>query len=150
MGMFIRYIEEAKRTLVRAKHEADRFGSLEIDPEHILLALLNDPVLINRIMEGTFEKEIREAINTRLPRREPNRLPHDLPLSGAAREALHQALEQVPVEFREALVLRELEGLSYKEIATITGSPIGTVMSRLARGRDLLRRLLADHLPEEQ
>jgi Tetratricopeptide repeat/Clp amino terminal domain, pathogenicity island component len=88
MSMFIRYIEEARRTIVLAKHEADRFGSLEIDPEHILLALLNDPVLISRIMEETFEKEIREAINSRLRRREPNRLPHDLPLSAAAREAL--------------------------------------------------------------
>jgi hypothetical protein len=44
MSMFIRYIEEAKQTIVLAKHEADRFGSLEIGPEHILLALLNDPV----------------------------------------------------------------------------------------------------------
>jgi ATP-dependent Clp protease ATP-binding subunit ClpA len=86
--MFIRYIERAKRTIVRAKHEADRFGSLEIDPEHILLALLNDPVLISRTMEGISEKGIRETINAHLPRREPNTLPHDLPLSRAAREAL--------------------------------------------------------------
>jgi len=86
--MFIRYIEEARRTIVRAKHEADRLGSLEIDPEHILLALLNDPVLISRTMEGISEKEILETINAHLPRREPNTLPHDLPLSRAAREAL--------------------------------------------------------------
>jgi hypothetical protein len=88
MGMFIRYIEEARRTVVLAKHEADRFGSLEIDPEHILLALLNDPVLIRRAMEGISEKEIRATISAHLPRREPNTLPHDLPLSRAAREAL--------------------------------------------------------------
>jgi tetratricopeptide (TPR) repeat protein len=88
MGMFIRYIEEAKRTVVRAKHEADRFGSLEIDPEHILLAVLSDPVLISRTMEEISEKEIRDTISAHLPRREPNTLPHDLPLSRAAREAL--------------------------------------------------------------
>lgn len=88
MGMFVRYIDEARRTLVRAKHEADRFGSLEIDPEHILLALLSDPVLISRTMEGISEKEILETISAHLPRREPNTLPHDLPLSTTAREAL--------------------------------------------------------------
>ena len=74
--------------MVGAKHEADRFGSLEVQPEHILLALLNDPVLISQIMEGISEKEIIETINAHLPRRESNVLPHDLPLSRGAREAL--------------------------------------------------------------
>ena len=55
------------------------------------------------------------------------------------------ALEQLPSDFREVIVLRELEGLSYKEIAAMIGVPIGTVMSRLARGRErLLARLKAD------
>ncbi|HUK14233.1 MAG TPA: sigma-70 family RNA polymerase sigma factor [Thermoanaerobaculaceae bacterium] len=57
--------------------------------------------------------------------------------------ALGRAIEALPVAFREALVLREIEGLSYKEIAAVAGIPIGTVMSRLARARDLLRRRLA-------
>jgi RNA polymerase sigma factor (sigma-70 family) len=54
-----------------------------------------------------------------------------------------QALEQLPVEFREALVLRELENLSYKEISVVAGIPIGTVMSRIARARKLLQECLA-------
>lgn len=52
------------------------------------------------------------------------------------------ALEQLPPDFREVLVLRELEGLSYKEIATVIGVPIGTVMSRLARARERLMAVL--------
>jgi RNA polymerase sigma factor (sigma-70 family) len=56
---------------------------------------------------------------------------------------LDRALAQLPVEFREVLVLRELEDLSYKEISQIAGIPIGTVMSRLARGRRLLQACLA-------
>ena len=61
----------------------------------------------------------------------------------ADRESLHQAVEALPVEFREVLVMRELEGLSYKEIAGVANVPLGTVMSRLARARRLLRdRLL--------
>jgi len=56
------------------------------------------------------------------------------------RETLSQAVAALPVEFREVVVLRDLEGLSYKEISSVVGVPIGTVMSRLARGR---RRLHA-------
>ncbi|BAN25463.1 RNA polymerase sigma factor [Caballeronia insecticola] len=51
---------------------------------------------------------------------------------------VHRALEALPVAFREVLVLRELEDMSYKEVASVTGVPIGTVMSRLARGRKML------------
>ena len=59
---------------------------------------------------------------------------------------LHRAIGELPVEFREILVLRELEGLSYKEIADLSEIPLGTVMSRLARAREQLRTLLAPRL----
>ena len=52
------------------------------------------------------------------------------------------ALEQLPVDFREVIVLREIEGLSYREIAEVAGVPIGTVMSRLARARERLQTIL--------
>ena len=54
-------------------------------------------------------------------------------------ETLHGALEKLPDEFREIIVLHDLEGLAYKEIAAVMGIPIGTVMSRLARARGRLR-----------
>jgi len=57
-------------------------------------------------------------------------------------DALRAALETLPLEFREALVLRELEGLSYKEIAEVAEVPLGTVMSRLARARRQLQGAL--------
>jgi RNA polymerase sigma-70 factor (ECF subfamily) len=53
-------------------------------------------------------------------------------------DRVREAVELLPTDFREAIVLRELEGCSYKEIASITGVPIGTVMSRLARARERL------------
>ena len=56
---------------------------------------------------------------------------------------LARALEELPIEFREAIVLRELEGLSYKEIADLAEIPLGTVMSRLARARKRLQQLVA-------
>lgn len=54
------------------------------------------------------------------------------------------ALKRIPERFREIVVLSDIEDLSYKEIATVTGIPIGTVMSRLSRGRKLLRIEIAD------
>jgi RNA polymerase sigma-70 factor, ECF subfamily len=57
-------------------------------------------------------------------------------------QMLQAALEVLPVRFREALILRELEGLAYKEIAEVMGIPMGTVMSSLARGREQLREKL--------
>ena len=59
------------------------------------------------------------------------------------RQTVRAAIEQLPAEFREAIVLRELEGASYKEIADIAGIPIGTVMSRLARARHQLQLILS-------
>ncbi len=59
-------------------------------------------------------------------------------------QLLKQCLDTLPVEFREVLILRELEGMSYKEIAEIIDIPLGTVMSRLARSRKRLRDLLCE------
>ena len=59
------------------------------------------------------------------------------------RQAVRAAIEQLPIEFREAIILRELEGASYKEIADTMGVPIGTIMSRLARARHQLQLTLS-------
>lgn len=57
---------------------------------------------------------------------------------------LQKALEDLPEEFREIIVLRELQGMSYKEIADVADVPIGTVMSRLARARKFLQHALTE------
>ena len=63
-------------------------------------------------------------------------------------EAISRAMLQVPEEYREAVYLADVEGFSYKEIATIMDTPVGTVMSRLHRGRKMLRELLHDYAVE--
>jgi RNA polymerase sigma factor (sigma-70 family) len=72
--------------------------------------------------------------------------PEVLLLHKATAAVVRRALDQMPVELREVLILREHEGLSYKEIAEVVGTPIGTVMSRLARARGRVRSLLSPEI----
>jgi len=75
--------------------------------------------------------------------------PSSLALKSGDREMLKESLEQLPDEFREVIVLRDLEELSYKQIADVANVPLGTVMSRLARARTRLKRILCDRLKEK-
>jgi RNA polymerase sigma-70 factor, ECF subfamily len=75
---------------------------------------------------------------------QPSVTPETLAIAGDDRKRLTLALERLPPRFREVLVLRELEGCSYKEIAAITSIPIGTVMSSLSRARRQLYSALAN------
>lgn len=70
--------------------------------------------------------------------------PEEIALFKADAEDLQRALAQLPAHFREVIVLREMNQLNYRDIAEITNVPIGTVMSRLSRGRQLLIALLGD------
>ena len=63
-------------------------------------------------------------------------------IASSERGRVDRAMAALPIEFREVLVLRELEDLSYREISDVVGVPIGTVMSRLARARKRLAELL--------
>ena len=68
--------------------------------------------------------------------------PEALVLQQQVIERVQQAVQELPADFREVIVLGELEGLSYRDIATVAGIPIGTVMSRLARARERLQAIL--------
>jgi len=67
--------------------------------------------------------------------------PEEAAIQSGARRRLDAMIARLPADFREILILRELEDMSYREIAEITGVPIGTVMSRLSRGRTMLREI---------
>ncbi|WP_343584464.1 sigma-70 family RNA polymerase sigma factor [Herbaspirillum sp.] len=89
--------------------------------------------------------DMTSAIDT--PERDNN--PEKLLMRKDCERQLQRGLAALPLEFREVMVMRELEDLSYKQIAGIVGIPIGTVMSRLGRGRKLLARILAPGNQEE-
>lgn len=69
--------------------------------------------------------------------------PYVLYLRKVEREEIVEAIAQLPVLHREVVILRDIEGFSYQEIATMIGCPAGTVMSRLGRAREKLRRILS-------
>ena len=75
-------------------------------------------------------------------------LPDALAIAHSERVALERAVGGLPLEFREVVVLREIEGMSYAQIATVTGAPIGTVMSRLSRARRRLAMALGTNARE--
>jgi len=93
----------------------------------------------NRMDEPTTELDEGTQM---IDQTSPN--PESILLAAARTELVRQALEALPAGFREIVILRELEGMSYKEIAQIASIPVGTVMSRLARARARLQKLLSE------
>jgi RNA polymerase sigma factor (sigma-70 family) len=77
---------------------------------------------------------------------DPSQAPDAALIAAADAASLEAALAELPVLFRETLVMREIDGLTYKDIAEVTGVPIGTVMSRLARARRLMLAALKGRL----
>ena len=99
------------------------------------------------LRQNRMAAEFMEFDETTMPQESQN--PETLAMATSDREQLTRALESLPESFREILVLRELEGCSYKEIAEITSRPIGTVMSALARARAQLRNCLSQPASKE-
>ncbi len=75
--------------------------------------------------------------------------PEEMVAASMTRVRIMEALESLPEDYRMAVMLADLEGLAYKEIAEIMDCPIGTVMSRIYRGRKLMHKLLFDHAVEQ-
>jgi len=138
----------AQEAIVRAYEAWDRFDGSNFKA-WILRIVTN--LYINRYRQkqrtpqlGSLEDEnVLEP--TAVDSDEPDRLLFD-ELVGAEVE---EALGKVPEDFRLAVILSDIEGLSYQEIADITGVPIGTVRSRLARGRAILRKQLTEYALKE-
>ncbi len=92
----------------------------------------------------SIDEEDENAIKTQLPDKKCK--PHEKCLSGELEAIIKNAIRELPEPFRIAIILRELQGLSYEEIANITNSSVGTVKSRIARARGKLQNGLKSYI----
>ena len=135
----------AQETFVRAFRSLDRFRGESQFQTWLYRIAVNQTRshLRRRALLGWFSRTRDEA---------PDSI-EQVPAAGDAeatlvqRDAIDRALAGLPPDQRVAVTLRDVEGLDYKEIAEVTGAPLGTVMSRIARGREKLKPLLASLAP---
>ncbi len=138
----VRHDRDAEDVVQEAYLRAVRYADslLGTDGRPWLLAIVRNTALTFLRRRGLLRSVPLESAPETVDETTPD--PEVLALAAADRTRVRHALDALPVEFREVLVLRELEGLSYKEIAAVIDAPIGTVMSRLARARERLHRAL--------
>ncbi|PYX96526.1 MAG: RNA polymerase subunit sigma [Acidobacteria bacterium] len=130
----------AQEAMMRAYRFLDTFRGEEA--RVWLLTIVRNTYLtwVRRQMPQQNSAEFDERLHTDI---EAALTPESEFLRQATAEQVRRAIENLPAEFREVILMRELEQLSYKEIAAVTRSPLGTVMSRISRGRSMLRQLIA-------
>jgi len=104
----------------------------------------------SRIARRTTGSEVSSSIAATVEPVDSALDPEDLLSQQQAVAQVRNAIEQLPADFREVIVLREIEGFSYKQIAAVVNIPIGTVMSRLARARERLAAVLKAPLQMEE
>ncbi len=138
-------------TVVKAMRARDQFEPGTNLKAWLLRILTN--TFINRYRRGGLERDILEGPDVEsltdgwigATTMRGMRDPETAALAPLVEAEVQRALDDLPPEFRIAVVLSDVEELSYKEIAEAMGTPIGTVMSRLHRGRKLLQKTLRDH-----
>jgi len=138
-------------TLLKAVRAQEQFESGTNTRAWLIRILMN--TFINRYRRGGLERSVLEGPDAdpladgwiSASTMEAMRDPEAQALRPMLESEISRALDELPEEFRLAVVLSDVEELSYKEIADVMGCPIGTVMSRLHRGRRMLKARLYDH-----
>jgi RNA polymerase sigma-70 factor (ECF subfamily) len=160
-GAALRYTRDARDaedlvqdTVLTAYRFFDRFEAGSNCKAWLFKILTN--TFINKYRRRVREREVREQlVEDEAPsliseqNREASKDPERFLPSNLLSEDVRRALDAVPSDYRMAVVLCDLEDFSYKEIAEIMDCPVGTVMSRLHRGRRLLQRALHDYAVEQ-
>ncbi|MCW5941568.1 MAG: sigma-70 family RNA polymerase sigma factor [Fimbriimonadaceae bacterium] len=138
----------AQEALVRAYEAYERFDGTNF--KAWLLRIVTN-LYINRYRQRQRGPQLGslDDDNAIEPVSDENQAPDRQVFDGLVGAEIEEALGQVPDDFRMTVILSDIEGLSYQEIADATQVPIGTVRSRLARGRAILRRLLETYAREQ-
>lgn len=166
-ALTLRYLGHLLRTAARySESEAEDYVQETFLRAWVAFDQLRDPAavyswLLRILCSVVFERQrghlrrqkrvwitgLTEELQDRVASEEPRAL--DLLLARAERGRLRNALQSIPERFAQAVVLHDVRDLTYREIAEVTGSAIGTVMSRISRGRRMLAEALALPVQEE-
>jgi RNA polymerase sigma factor (sigma-70 family) len=139
---------------LRAFRHFDGFRGQASNPAHVkpwLMAILRNVCRAEFARRAGAAADIADVADDASPLwQEPENSPETAILRQRDSQAVHTLLAALPAQFREAVVLRDINDLSYREIAEVVGAPIGTVMSRLGRARTMLREawLKSEREPE--
>lgn len=131
-----------QEAMLRAFRSFEGFRGTEIKPW--LLAIVRNCVITSRSKKSAIPYPEEDTDDPAFVDPAPD--PEKLAISADNLRKLNLLVSTIPDEFREVLILREMEDMSYRDIARITGAPIGTVMSRLARGRAILKQSWFDQV----
>ncbi len=130
----------AQEALLRAFRYFDGFEGSEFRPWLLSIVRRTSYTWLARNRGGPVDWDVEGEVAAETAPPDPSPTPEMAALSSADRALLNRLIAELPLPFREILLLREVQDLSYREIADVVGAPVGTVMSRLSRARDLLRR----------
>lgn len=138
----------AQEAIIRAYEAYDKFDGTNFKA-WILKIVTN--LYINRYRKQQRGPQFSstEDENAVEPVADRSETPDRLVFDGLLGQEVEAALANVPEDFRIAVILSDIEGMSYQEVADMTDVPLGTVRSRLARGRAILRRQLLDYARKE-
>ncbi|HEX5281310.1 MAG TPA: sigma-70 family RNA polymerase sigma factor [Micropepsaceae bacterium] len=131
-----------QEAMLRAFRSFEGFRGTEIKPW--LLAIVRNCFITSRGKKAGIPVSEADYADSSFIDAAPD--PETAAISADHLRKLNMLVAAIPADFREVLILREMEDLSYRDIARITGSPIGTVMSRLARGRSILKQSWLDQV----
>jgi RNA polymerase sigma factor (sigma-70 family) len=118
-----------------------KFSSLRGEAKPWFLAIVRNACM-NTIRDRNRRRGVEAEENIDLPSTSPT--PHDLAISAYNADRIRDAIEVLPTAWKEMIILREFEQMSYRELSEVASIPIGTVMSRLSRARERLYELLCE------
>ena len=132
--------DASQDVFLRAFQQAPKFSGRSRYSTWLLRLAANHT--LNRAKDATRRRRISELVGESSVVTVP--APGHMAIARERREAVARLLQQIPLEQRQVLVLREMEGLSYARLSEVLGVPIGTVTSRLIRAREKMRALVRD------
>ncbi|MCK9479406.1 MAG: sigma-70 family RNA polymerase sigma factor [Firmicutes bacterium] len=134
--------DAAQEALIKVYSSIKKFKGKSLFSTWVYRITYNTCIDLQRKRKNNIIYEPDETI------KDPKPLPYDEALSNEKKENIKKAINALPDKYRAAVVLRDIMGSSYDEVAEILRCPVGTVKSRISRGRDMLKEMLSEYMEQ--